>query len=95
MKEIDMTKITNIGKKDRMVADRILRPGESKEITPKQAELLEGDQDFEIKEDAPPQAQPEVDPFSDASTVTGGLDTAVSTQPTRPAKVGRRGKKKS
>ena len=81
-----MTKITNIGKKDRMVADRILHPGESKEITPKQAELLAGDKDFEIKEDAPPQTKPEVAPE------TGQGDPVT----TLPAKVRKpRGKKKS
>lgn len=45
--------IKNIGKRDRMVADRILKPGDSKSITAKQAELFAGDTDFEIT-DFPP-----------------------------------------
>lgn len=49
-----MTIIKNIGKRDRMVADRILKPGDSKPITVKQAELFVGDVDFEITDMATP-----------------------------------------
>lgn len=49
-----MTIIKNIGKRDRMVADRILKPGDSKPITVKQAELFVGDVDFEITDLATP-----------------------------------------
>lgn len=44
-----MVKITNVGKGDRMVADRILRPGASRQITDKQAEVLRKDKDFEFE----------------------------------------------
>lgn len=45
--------IKNIGKRDRMVADRILRPGDAKYITPKQAEQFVGIPDFEIVDETP------------------------------------------
>ncbi len=43
-----MPNIKNVGKKVRMVADRVLQPGESKSVTAKQAERFVGDADFEI-----------------------------------------------
>lgn len=48
-----MPNIKNVGKKVRMVADRILQPGESKSITAKQAEAFASDADFEITELTP------------------------------------------
>ena len=48
-----MPTIKNVGKKVRMVADRILQPGESKSVTAKQAERFVGDADFEITGLAP------------------------------------------
>ena len=45
-----MPNIKNVRKKVRLVADRILQPGESKSITAKQAERFVGDADFEITE---------------------------------------------
>lgn len=45
--------IKNIGKRDRMVADRILRPGEAKYISQKQAKQFEGIPDFEIVDETP------------------------------------------
>ena len=45
--------IKNIGKRDRMVADRILRPGEAKYISQKQAEQFDGIPDFEIVDETP------------------------------------------
>jgi hypothetical protein len=46
--DFEMPTIKNTGKRDRMVADRILKPGDSKPITVKQAELFADDADFEI-----------------------------------------------
>jgi hypothetical protein len=49
--------IKNIGKKVRMVADRILQPGEAKYISPKQALQFEGIADFEIVDETPEKEQ--------------------------------------
>lgn len=86
--------IKNIGKRDRMVADRILKPGDAKYITPKQAEQFEGIADFEIVDETPvkssgerlavsAQSKPEVAPVSDASTALA-----------KPARSAQRGKAK-
>lgn len=45
--------IKNIGKRDRMVADRILHPGDAKYISQKQAEQFDGIPDFEIVDETP------------------------------------------
>lgn len=52
--------IKNIGKRDRLVADRIMRPSDSKLITAKQAQLLANDSDFKIEDEAPLRSAVEV-----------------------------------
>jgi len=95
--------IKNIGKKVRMVADRILQPGEAKDITPSQAEQLKGDADFEIQKEQQSGLREEHLAFNDEKEKSALLKVRVEVVPaastsagTPPlsAKAKRRGKKK-
>ena len=56
-----MPTVKNIGKRDRMVADYIMRPGEIKYVSPKKAMQYANDPDFEIVDETPVKpAMPEV-----------------------------------
>jgi hypothetical protein len=46
-----MPTIKNIGTTPKMVADRYLKPGESRDVTPKQAQLYVGDADLQISDE--------------------------------------------
>lgn len=81
-----MPNIKNVGKKVRMVADRILQPGESKPVTAKQAERFVGDADFEITGLASAPLSP--------STVTSPQIEEHDLEGEKPVAKKRRGKKR-
>lgn len=43
-----MARVVNVGKRDRMVADEILRPGEGKIVSMKMAMRYEGDPELKV-----------------------------------------------
>lgn len=81
-----MPTIKNIGKRARMVADRILQPGEAKYITVRQAQQYDGIPDFEIVDETPVQAKPVV------ASQTGQGDPAPTKPSPQPSPKGRGGK---
>lgn len=48
-----MARVVNVGKRDRMVAGEILRPGEGKIVSPKVAQQYEEDTELRVIVDAP------------------------------------------
>lgn len=86
--------IKNIGKRDRMVADRILHPGDAKYISQKQAEQFDGIADFEIVDETPVQTKPVVDSEPKFLSAPVNASTAASTPPlTKGHDVSAKGKK--
>lgn len=57
-----MARVVNVGKRDRMVAGEILRPGEGKIVSPKVAQQYEEDTELKVTVDAVPEVSkvPEV-----------------------------------